>query len=277
MIYRYSAAPCQGLNCSVSSHDVTPVLAVQKGTEQSLLLADQLQLPLVDEAAAEQFPYVLRYTDKGLAIAQTGRKAAGPVIVDFTGGGTAHRRHYGGGELIVKAVAGDKHHRPTVLDATAGLGRDSFVLASWGYPVTLCERSAVVAAVLSDGLERAKQVDDAELLAVIARMQLQATDAVAYMQTLTREMAPDAIVIDPMFPAAKKSALVKKEMQAFHHIVGADQDSATLLDCALTTARHRVVVKRPKKAEYLAAIKPDFSVEGKAIRFDIYSLRAYGK
>lgn len=277
MPHRYSAAPRQDLNCSMSSHDATPVLAVQKGTEQSLLLADKLQLPLVDEAAAEQFPYVLRYTDKGLTIAQTGRKAAGPVIVDFTEGGTAHRRQYGGGELIVKAVAGNKQNRPTVLDATAGLGRDSFVLASWGYPVILCERSPMVAAVLSDGLERARHVDDTELMAIIARMQLQTTDAVAYMQTLTEKTAPDAIVIDPMFPVSKKSALVKKDMQAFHHIVGADQDSATLLDYALATARHRVVVKRPKKAEYLAAMKPDFTVEGKAIRFDIYSLRAYGK
>ena len=261
----------------MSSHQTTAALAVEKGTEQALLLADRLQLPLVDKAAVDQFPYVLRYTDKGLAIVQTGGKAAGPVMVDFTQGSTAHRRHYGGGELIVKAVAGDKQNRPRVLDATAGLGRDSFVLASWGYPVILCERSPMVAAVLSDGLERARHVDDAELIAIIDRMQLQTTDAVAYMQTLTEKTAPDAIVIDPMFPVSKKSALVKKDMQAFHHIVGADQDSAKLLDCALATAKHRVVVKRPKKAAYLAAMKPDFTVGGKAIRFDIYSLRAYGK
>ncbi|MCP3908533.1 MAG: class I SAM-dependent methyltransferase [Oceanicoccus sp.] len=252
-------------------------LAVQGGAEYSRQLADQLQLPLVDKTTAEHFPYVLRYTEKGLAIAQTGRKAAGPVVVDFAGGGSAHRRQQGGGELIVKAVAGDKKNRPSVLDATAGLGRDSFVLASWGYPVTLCERSPIVAAVLNDGLERARYSDDSELLAIMARMKLETMDAITYMQTLTEATAPDAIVIDPMFPASKKSALVKKEMQAFHHVVGADPDSASLLDQALVTARHRVIVKRPKKAEYLAGIKPNFSVEGKAIRFDIYSLRAYGK
>jgi 16S rRNA (guanine1516-N2)-methyltransferase len=256
------------------------LLAVQHVAQHSELsqqLADILQLPLVEDSATESFPYVLCYGDKGLAIAQTGRKAAGPVVVDFASGGTAHRRQHGGGELIVKAVAGNKKKRPMVLDATAGLGRDSFVLASSGYQVTLCERSPVVAAVLSDGLQRARHSDDGELLEVIARMQLQSMDAIEYMQSLKEDFAPDAIVIDPMFPVSKKSALVKKEMQAFHHIVGADQDSARLLDQALATARHRVVVKRPKKSEYLAAMKPNFSVEGKAIRFDIYSLRAYGK
>ncbi len=265
------------LKCPVSESD-SPSLAVQSdGSAQSSQLATYLQLPLVDENAIDKFPYVLRYTDKGLAIAQTGRKAAGPVIVDFLTGGAAHRRQHGGGELIVKAVAGDKKNRPTVLDATAGLGRDSFVLASWGYNVILCERSPAVAAVLSDGLERASLTDDTEIVSIISRMQLHTMDAVSYMENLQEEYAPDAVLIDPMFPASKKSALVKKDMQAFHHVVGADQDSAGLLDQALATAKHRVVVKRPKKAEYLAAMKPNFSVEGKAIRFDIYSLRSYGK
>ncbi|ARN74760.1 class I SAM-dependent methyltransferase [Oceanicoccus sagamiensis] len=264
----------------MANHDASEPLAVQQSTrqaEQSQQLARQLQLPLVDETAAENFPYVLCYTEQGLAIAQTGRKAAGPVIVDFAGGGSEHRRQHGGGELIVKAVAGSKKNRATVLDATAGLGRDSFVLASRGYPVTLCERSPVVAAILRDGLTRAGYSEDNELLAIIERMQLQTMDAISYMRTLNEESAPDAIVIDPMFPVSKKSALVKKEMRAFHYVVGPDQDSAELLEQALATARHRVVVKRPKKAECLAGVKPNFSVAGKAIRFDIYSLRAYGK
>jgi 16S rRNA (guanine1516-N2)-methyltransferase len=80
-----------------------------------------------------------------------------------------------------------------------------------------------------------------------------------------------------MFPASKKSALVKKEMRAFHQLVGADVDSEELLALAIATAKHRVVVKRPKKAEVLAGRKPNFAVEGKAIRFDIYSHKAFDK
>jgi 16S rRNA (guanine1516-N2)-methyltransferase len=86
---------------------------------------------------------------------------------------------------------------------------------------------------------------------------------------------PDVVYIDPMFPPSKKSALVKKEMRAFHQLVGADQDSGELLEAALEVAIHRVVVKRPLKSEYVTGKKPSYSLSGKAIRFDIYALKAF--
>ena len=249
--------------------------------EQSRLLAEHLQIPLLVEGANQQFAYLLHYTERGLAIQQTGAGAPGPVLVDFTAGAADHRRKRGGGELIVKAVAGHKQDRPSVLDATAGLGRDSFVLASRGYAVTLCERSPLIAALLADGLSRARhsagQHNDDELRAVIDRMQLVEMDSCEYLRREGQVNPPDVVVIDPMFPASKKSALVKKEMRAFQQLVGADIDSEELLTLAIATAKHRVVVKRPKKAEVLAGRKPNFTVEGKAIRFDIYSLRAFDK
>ncbi len=252
-------------------------------------LAATLQLPLVEEDVVEggesrevktekvspHYAYWLTYTPQGLALQQTGPKAAGPVLVDFVSGVASHRRNQGGSELIVKAV-GDTRPRPSVLDATAGLGRDSFVLASRGYSVTLCERSPVVACLLQDGLERAAQNEDPELRAVIDQMQLEAGDAVDYLQRKQAE-PPGVIVIDPMFPPSKKTALVKKDMRAFHQVVGADLDSDQLLEAALTAAVYRVVVKRPLKAEFLSAKKPNFSVSGKAIRFDIYTKKALNK
>lgn len=256
-------------------HDTTNI-------EQCRLLAEQLQIPLLAMDDDESiFHYLLRYSEHGLAVQQTGAKAPGPVLVDFTAGVAEHRRKRGGGELIVKAVAGLKNNRPSVLDATAGLGRDSFVLASWGYAVTLCERSPLVAALLADGLSRARQSadqnNDEELRAVVDRMQLVTIDSCEYLRQQGQENPPDVVVIDPMFPESKKSALVKKEMRTFHHLVGADVDSEALLALAIATAKHRVVVKRPKKAQVLAGKKPNFTVEGKAIRFDIYSRKAFNK
>ncbi|MEE8057275.1 MAG: class I SAM-dependent methyltransferase [Pseudomonadales bacterium] len=253
--------------------------AVQLDSDNELRcrqLAADLQLPLTDDDSAS-YTYLLIYTEQGLALQRTDSKAAGPVMVDFVSGVASYRRAKGGGELIVKAVAGDKQPRPTVLDATAGLGRDSFVLASWGYPVTLCERSPIVACLLDDGLQRASQAGDSALQAVIARMQLQPIDAVSYLQQLEQSTWPDVVLIDPMFPPSKKSALVKKEMQVFQQIIGADQDSELLLNAALEYANNRVVVKRPRKSQFLTDKKPNFSVEGKAIRFDIYTKKAFGK
>ena len=84
---------------------------------------------------------------------------------------------------------------------------------------------------------------------------------------------PDVVYVDPMFPLRKKSAKVKKAMQAFHAIVGTDPDADDLLANALKVARYRVVVKRPTGAGFLAETKPNYSLEGKSTRYDIYALK----
>lgn len=238
-------------------------------------LASQLALPLVEDSAqAQDFALLLVYTPEGLGLQQTGTRA-GPVRVDFAGGAADYRRTRGGGELIVKAVGGSRHSSPSVVDATAGLGRDSFVLAAKGCRVTLCERSPVVAALLADGLARGQSEGDDALLQVLSRMQLQPGDAADYLRTCDEAVRPDVVLIDPMFPASGKSAQVKKEMQAFQSLLGKDEDVDALLHLAREIARYRVVVKRPRKGDFLGGVKPGFSLTGKAIRFDVYALRAF--
>ncbi len=260
------------------SHQLA-VLVDSENPQAATALAEQLQLQqvMVPPQLVKDFPYLLLTDEQGLALQQTGRKADGPVRVDFLSGGSLHRRHSGGGEMIVKAMGGSKQQRPPVLDATAGLGRDSFVLASWGFPVTLLERSLVVGLLLADGLARARQSDDAELLAIIDRMKLQQANSIDYLASLQGEQRPDVIYIDPMFPHTKKSALVKKEMRAFQAVLGPDQDSDELFAAAMVCAVHRVVVKRPSHADFIAAEKPTFSLKGKAMRFDVYGIKAYEK
>ena len=169
--------------------------------DQCQRLADELGVALVTEESS--YPYLLVYSEDGLSIQQTGKGAAGPVRVDFSAGATNHRRKHGGGELIVKAVAGNQHQPPSVLDATAGLGRDSFVLASRGYSLTMCERSPVVAAVLKDGLDRARWSGDSELEEIAKRMIFIQGNTLDYLQRLDEIDNPDVIVIDPMFPESK--------------------------------------------------------------------------
>lgn len=226
---------------------------------------------------AGSFDFVLQHSTQGWQIQQTGKRAPGPVRVDFSSSAASYRRNKGGGEMIVKAVAGNKKQLPTVLDATAGLGGDSFVLASWGYCVSLMERSPIAALLLTDGISRARSSEDRTLRAVVDQMEFCRGDSLDYLHTLPAEQCPDVVYIDPMFPSSKKSALVKKEMQAFQQIVGADQDSDALLAAALKKARHRVVVKRPLKAECLAGLSPAFALKGKAVRFDIYTIKAFDK
>lgn len=260
---------------------VASQIAVYDGPDQrqeSERLAQQLSLVLSDvPAESSPFDFLLMLTPAGLALQQTGRRAPGPVRVDFAGGTADYRRTKGGGELIVKAVGGKGLSQPTLVDATAGLGRDSFVLASKGFQVTLCERSPIIAALLEDGLQRARNSDDPNVVAVAQNMTLHGGNAIEYLRSLTADQHPDIVYIDPMFPPSRKSAQVKKEMQAFQAVVGADADSEQLLEVALTAAQHRVVVKRPLKGKSLSERSANFSVEGKAIRFDVYTIRAFPK
>lgn len=236
---------------------------------QGQALAAELALPLVRELPAG-CELLLQLTPERLQLQQPGPDAPGPVFVDFVEGAMGHRRKFGGGrgQLVAKAVGIKKGFIPDVVDATAGLGRDSFVLAQLGCQVRMIERSPVVAALLRDGMARGQH--DAEVTGIIARMSLAVADAREWLLALADEQRPAVVYIDPMHPERTKSAEVKKEMKLFRQLVGGDEDDAELLQAALKAARKRVVVKRPRKAEAIAGLKPSLVMEGKSTRFDIY-------
>jgi len=221
---------------------------------------------------SEQFQ--LRLLPEYLALEQLDDKQQGLVFVDFASGSVAHRRKFGGGkgQSIAKAVgikAGVELH---VIDATAGLGRDAFVLASLGCKVDMVERSSIAAALLQDGLERAYL--DSEIGEWMQqRMRLTHASGYEYLQN----NQADIVYLDPMFPHKKKSALVKKEMRVFQGVVGADLDADDLLDVALAAAKYRVVVKRPDYAPFLNDKKPSMSINMKNNRFDVYVKQAIGR
>ena len=226
--------------------------------------AARLGLPM---SGATEF--VLQVSADGLQLVECIEHGPGPVRVDFVEGAAAHRRLHGGGsgQMIAKAVGVQQGVRPHVLDATAGLGRDAFVLATLGCTVELIERQPLIAALLEDGLQRAAL--DAEVAPIVARMQLHCADAIELLGNW-RGAIPQVIYLDPMFPHREKSALVKKEMRLFRPLVGADLDAPALLQAALALAMHRVVVKRPRKAPAVEGCKPGYALEGKSSRYDIY-------
>ncbi len=226
----------------------------------------------------DSHPFALIFDGQKLYLQQTGRKAPGPIFVEFTEGAVDHRRKFGGGkgQMIAKAVGIKAGVYPKVLDATAGLGKDSFVLASLGSSVVMLERSPIAHSLLENGLIRARdfaQEQDLELLTVVNRMQLIHQSSHTYFSGLKREEFPDVIYLDPMFPEREKSAEVKKEMTAFHILIGKDEDADLLLPLALAHVNYRVVVKRPRKAPFLNNQTPSFQLEGKSSRFDIYTVK----
>lgn len=200
---------------------------------------------------------------------------AGKVSVDFVTGTLGFRRRSGGGrgQAVARAVGlkGAKEP-PRIVDATAGLGRDAFILATLGCPVLALERHSDVFALCEDGLRRALQ-DPETAAALEGRLQLRHSDALAMLRAWPQGEAaafrPDVIYLDPMHPPRRKSALPRKEMRLFRDLVGEDRDQVELLSAALATGVPRVVVKRPAGVEPLLPGVLS-AVPGKTTRFDVY-------
>ena len=221
--------------------------------------------------------FALVLTSERLELRKVDEPKLGAIFVDLVGGAVGHRRKFGGGkgQAIAKAAGLNKGATPTILDGTAGLGRDAFVLASLGCKVQMVERHPVVAALLDDGLQRAQQDPDIGGW-VTERMKLihaSSHDALDKLSDDPNFAQPDVVYLDPMYPHPenkKKSALVKKEMRVFQSLVGADMDADALLQPALKLASKRVVVKRPDYAAWLGEQKPSMAIETKKNRFDVY-------
>lgn len=248
---------------------------------QARELATQLAIPFLGAVKPKRvtdFSVLLLFDEQGLCLQVTGKGAPGPVRAEFVSGKAGYRREHGGGtgQLVAKAIGLQKTRAPLhVVDATAGLGQDAFVLAGLGCRVTLFERNPVIHALLADGLARAAL--NADCAPIIARMTLRAGSSTVWLESLGEsggEDAADIVYLDPMFPHRDKSALVKKEMQVFRTVVGDDDDAAELLAAGLKAATYRVVVKRPRKAPSIEGPEPATRIEGKSSRYDIYPLKA---
>ena len=170
-------------------------------------------------------------------------------------------------EMLVKAARIKGQEMPqTIVDATAGFGDDSLILAAAGFQVRMYEFDEVIAALLSDAMDRAREIP--ELKATVARMELVCGDSVEGMKNL--DYKPDIVLLDPMFPARQKSALIKKKFQLIQQLESPCSTEVELLDAAIAADPKRIVIKRPLKGPYLAERKPSYSLDGKAIRYDCF-------
>ena len=241
-------------------------------------IANKWQFSYIGDVAAvarkHNLKFLLQVNCHALELVKLDEPKLGAIKVDFVEGAVAHRRKFGGGrgQDIAKAIGLKHGFTPHVLDATAGLGRDAFVLASLGCQVTMIERMPVVAALLENGLERA-QLNN-EVSDIVNRISLVFTSSI---DNMGEAVTPDVIYLDPMYPHREKSAAVKKEMRVFQSLVGEDLDADALLEPALALANYRVVVKRPSYAPPLDNKKPSMSINMKKNRFDVYVNKAIPK
>ena len=233
-------------------------------------LQKRLGLPIA-HSISNYYHLFLVHTDNRLELQPAKHKNVGPVYVDFSSKTMQYRLQHGGGlkQLLARAAGLKQGYRPHILDATAGLGRDGFVLASLGCQVTMLERNPIVAALLEDGLRRGR-IDPNINDTIQDNIAFISGDSLSYLRQLQPKQFPDTIYLDPMYPERSKSAMIKKEMRILRLVAGEDLDAPALLDISLDCATSRVVVKRSKTAPCLQGRKPSLSLKAENSRYDIY-------
>ncbi len=232
--------------------------------KKAQLLAQRLMWPLVTHMPMTD-DWLLLVESDYLALSLPQFK---PLYVNFKEGRQAYRLHHVNQEQLVKACKVKNLHRPlTIIDATAGLGKDALLLAASGANVVMLEQKPVLACLLEDLVARLLQSEWAFALSV------QQTNSVDYLTALNPSKWPDVIYLDPMFDHdLSKTALVKKDLQMLHVLNSPPtlEEQQVLLTIARQRALHKVVVKRARLAPPLAEVKPHYQLLGSHSRFDVY-------
>ncbi len=247
----------------MSDKSLVVYAAAKERVEEAEKLANHLGVSLVLECLKED-TLALVYDEHGLSLTDGKNTMQG----DFTKMQKRLKKSNLQGEFLVKA-ARIKGFQGTqlIVDATAGMGEDSLLLAAAGFRVKLYEKDPVIAAMLRDTLERSAKIP--ELADAVSRMELFEEDSILALNKM--EEAPDVVLLDPMFPERQKSALIKKKFQLLQQLERPCGDEEELLSAAICAKPRKIVIKRPVKGPYLAGRKPDYSLAGKAIRYDCFT------
>ena len=188
-------------------------------------------------------------------------------------------------ELLLQAVKMTSESK--IIDATAGFGHDSLILASTGAQTIMLEQQPLMALLLLAEQQRMSKLANWQKL--MARLQIIHTDALSYFANVNNALVSednktvDVVYLDPMFPEDSyqdsktgKGAKVGKNMQALHQLARPPtlDEEQQLLKSALAVVGHngsgRVIVKRPQFAPQLANQTPSESWHNEAVRFDGY-------
>jgi 16S rRNA (guanine1516-N2)-methyltransferase len=188
------------------------------------------------------------------------------LTVDFSRPALASRRRKVSirAELLIKAINQGPGAR--VLDMTAGLGTDAFILAAYGHQVVMLERSKTVYLLTQNGLDRA--AENPSLKPIVERMLLYHWDSTI---PFAAAKGFDAAIVDPMFEAKKKNALSKGEMQMLQSFIGKGAELTPFLSAASQLGIKRSIVKRPRSDRLVHHDpRPVYQLEGRRSRLDVF-------
>jgi 16S rRNA (guanine1516-N2)-methyltransferase len=155
-----------------------------------------------------------------------------------------------------------------VLDATAGLGRDSLVMAASGFRVLALERHPLLFSLLQEALRDLGTAPG--FVALSERVELLNLDTENFLRNCSEVF--DVAIFDPMFPERTKNAGVRQELRVLQCLLGddPDRDAPQVLTALRSHVRGKVIVKRPLHAPALEGSRPAYARRGRTVRFDVY-------
>ena len=145
----------------------------------------------------------------------------------------------------------------TLLDCTAGYGRDGYILRSMGFNVTMIENSPIISLLLNDALKKLKLSDFIMY------------HGNSYDYLSHSEKYYDYIYIDFMFNKLKKNSLSSKNDETLKLISFQENDKNNIIRLAIKKSNSRVVVKEPKNS-LSNILKPEYTIKTKLLNFNIY-------
>lgn len=187
------------------------------------------------------------------------------ISSNFSDGTSSFRiKNIGINQDLFRAVGINKDTK-TIVDTTAGLGKDSFLFSLYGTNIIMLEQNSLIYNITKDAINRA--VNNKELSNFVKKIQFFNCNSIDFLKN--NDVKPDCVYLDPMFPKTNKNALSKKEMQIFHNLAFYGNNEE-LFNVSMEKTKNRVVIKRKINSEYLVNKEPDFKIKGRVIRFDIY-------
>ena len=220
-------------------------------------ISSKYQIPIVAKQQNSSIQFLLDIEDGILKLIEPGSVRFRPIY-SYSGSLQQISRR----TLLGRAIG---RKTQTVIDATAGLGGDAFLLSRMGYSVLAIERQPVIAALLENGILRILERSDR------IKLEFRFADSRKILSNLNE--SPDVIYLDPMYPVGRKTSVaVARPIRILRELAGDDSDAESLLNTSLKSASRRVVIKRPHFAEPLRRDKLSDSLMGKLVRYDLYQV-----
>lgn len=184
-----------------------------------------------------------------------------PICIDFS-------NHIIDNKPLLKACGIKNKDKIKVLDCTAGFAKDTFTIASNNCEVVAVEKNKIIFSLIENAIKRGNK--NQYIKSILDNITFLNMDSIDFLEN-TDQMF-DCIYLDPMFEEAKKSRLVKKNMQIFHKLTD-NSDNEKLFHLSIKHASKRVVVKRALYDNFLVDKKPSYQVKEKTVRFDVYLVK----